>query len=141
MAKSTNKLNRISGAAQPLGQELNKDIELGLINSTQDPLTRSRLLTEKFEWDPNEAKKIWCFGPEATGENVLVDSTKAVAYLNEIKDSVKAGFEWATNEGVLTHEVVKGVRYDILDAVIHSDNAHRGGAMIVPASRRTFYAS
>lgn len=141
MAKSTNKLNRIFGFAQPLGEELNKEIERGGINPTQDPIARSRLLTEKFEWDPNEAKKIWCFGPEVTAENILVDSTKAVAYLNDIKDSVKAGFEWATSEGVLTQETVKGVRYDICDAVIHSDNMHRGGAMIIPASRRTFYAS
>ena len=53
---------------------------------------------EKFEWDATEARKIWCFGPEGTGPNLLVDCTKAVQYLNEIKDSVVAGFQWATKE-------------------------------------------
>ena len=56
---------------------------------------------EKFDWDATEARKIWCFGPEGTGPNLLVDCTKAVQYLNEIKDSVVAGFQWATKE-VLT---------------------------------------
>ena len=41
---------------------------------------------------------MWCFGPEAAGPNILVDVTKGVQYLNEIKDSVVAGFQWATKE-------------------------------------------
>merc|ERR1711957_379665 len=49
--------------------------------------------------DPNDALKIWCFGPETTGPNMVVDVTKAVQYLNEIKDSVEAAFQWATKEG------------------------------------------
>ena len=39
-----------------------------------------------------------CFGPDGTGPNILVDVTKGVQYLNEIKDSVVAGFQWATKE-------------------------------------------
>ena len=41
---------------------------------------------------------MWCFGPETTGPNMLIDVTKGVQYLNEIKDSVVAGFQWATKE-------------------------------------------
>ena len=43
-----------------------------------------------------------CFGPDGTGPNLLVDTTKGVQYLNEIKDSVVAGFQWASKE-VNTH--------------------------------------
>lgn len=50
-------------------------------------------MAEKFEMDPNEVRKIWCFGPDGTGANLVVDVTKAVQYLNEIKDSVVAGFQ------------------------------------------------
>ena len=57
-----------------------------------------RYLAEKYEYDVTEARKIWCFGPEGTGPNILVDCTKGVQYLNEIKDSVVAGFQWATKE-------------------------------------------
>ena len=43
-------------------------------------------------------RKIWCFGPDTNGPNILVDCTKGVQYLNEIKDSVVAGFQWASKE-------------------------------------------
>jgi hypothetical protein len=38
-----------------------------------------------------DARKIWCFGPDTSGPNLLIDQTKAVQYLNEIKDSVVSG--------------------------------------------------
>lgn len=53
---------------------------------------------EKYEYDATEARKIWAFGPDGTGPNLLIDCTKGVQYLNEIKDSVVAGFQWATKE-------------------------------------------
>lgn len=56
------------------------------------------MLADKYEFDVTEARKIWSFGPEGTGPNMLVDCTKAVQYLNEIKDSVVAGFQWATKD-------------------------------------------
>lgn len=37
-----------------------------------------------------------------------MDCTKGVQYLNEIKDSVVAGFQWATKEGVLADENMRG---------------------------------
>merc|ERR1711860_69244 len=60
-----------------------------------------------------EARKIWSFGPEGTGPNLLMDCTKAVQYLNEIKDSVVAGFQWASKEGVLCEENMRGVRFNV----------------------------
>jgi len=59
---------------------------------------RARYLAEKYDYDATEARKIWCFGPEGTGPNIVVDVTKGVQYLNEIKDSVVAGFQWASKE-------------------------------------------
>ena len=59
---------------------------------------RPGYLVERYDWDATEARKIWAFGPEGTGPNVVVDVTKGVQYLNEIKDSVVAGFQWATKE-------------------------------------------
>ena len=64
----------------------------------QDAKERGRHLADKYGWDVGEARKIWCFGPEGTGPNMVVDVTKGVQYLNEIKDSVVAGFQWATKE-------------------------------------------
>jgi elongation factor 2 len=65
-----------------------------------------------------EARKIWCFGPDTTGPNVLVDVTRGVQYLNEIKDSSIAAFQWATKEGVLCEENMRGVRLNIIDVTV-----------------------
>jgi elongation factor 2 len=98
-------------------------------------------LSEKYDYDATEARKIWCFGPEGTGANIVVDCTKGVQYLNEIKDSVVAGFQWATKEGVLADENMRGVRFDIQDVTLHADAIHRGGGQIIPTARRVLYAS
>ena len=77
-------------------EKLPEAIDEGDIGPRDDPKTRSKILSEKFGWDKDLAKKIWCFGPDTTGPNMFTDVTKGVQYLNEIKDSVVAAFQWAT---------------------------------------------
>lgn len=101
---------------------------------------RARLLHEKYEFDVTEARKIWCFGPEGTGPNLLMDVSKGVQYLNEIKDSVVAGFQWASKEGVLCDENMRACRFNIHDVTLHADAIHRGGGQIIPTARRCLYA-
>jgi len=87
LSKSQNKHNRLYVKAMPLDEELSKAIETGRVNARDDIKLRGRLLADDFGWDVTEARKIWCFGPDTTGPNLLVDVTKGVQYLNEIKDS------------------------------------------------------
>jgi len=141
LSKSPNKHNRIFMRANTIGTECAEAIDKGDITPRQDIKERGRYLVEKFEWDANEARKIWAFGPEGTGPNLLVDATKAVQYLNEIKDSVVAGFQWASKEGVLCEENMRGVRFNIQDVTLHADAIHRGGGQIIPTARRVIYAS
>lgn len=98
LSKSPNKHNRLYMKACPMPDGLPEDIDKGTVNPKDDFKVRARYLADKYEWDATEARKIWCFGPEGTGPNLLVDVTKGVQYLNEIKDSVIAGFQWATKE-------------------------------------------
>merc|ERR1712098_1020262 len=62
-------------------------------------------------------------------------------YLNEIKDSVIAGFQWASKEGVLCEENMRSVRFNIYDVTLHADAIHSGGGEIIPTARRVMYAS
>jgi len=78
LSKSPNKHNRIFMKACPLGEELTNAIEADVITSKQDPKIRYREMADDFGWDPNDAKKIWCFGPDTSGANLLVDVTKQV---------------------------------------------------------------
>lgn len=98
LSKSPNKHNRLFMKARPLEEGLAEDIEKGEVSSRGDLKTRARYLADKYDWDVAEARKIWCFGPDGTGPNLLVDVTKGVQYLSEIKDSVVAGFQWAVKE-------------------------------------------
>merc|ERR1719357_516682 len=57
------------------------------------------------------------------------------------KDSVVAGFQWATKEGVMCDENLRAVRFNVYDVTLHADAIHRGGGQIIPTARRVLYAS
>ena len=105
----------------PIDEELTLAIESGKVSSRDDYKLRARLLADEFGWDVTDARKIWCFGPDTTGPNMLVDVTKGVQYLNEIKDSCVAAFQWATKEGVCCEENMRGVRFNVLDVTVRRD--------------------
>merc|ERR1719262_2088474 len=125
LSKSPNKHNRLFMTAVNMPDGLPEDIDSGEVTSRQDFKLRGRYLADKYEWDVGEARKIWCFGPEGTGPNMVIDVSKGVQYLNEIKDSVVAGFQWASKEGVLCDENMRGVRFNIHDVTLHADAIHR----------------
>ncbi|KAJ6594840.1 P-loop containing nucleoside triphosphate hydrolase protein [Mycena capillaripes] len=141
LAKSQNKHNRLYLKAMPLSDEVTAAIEDGKIDHRQDFKIRSRTLADEYGWDVTEARKIWAFGPDNAGPNLFVDGTKGIQYLNEIKDSCVAGLQWAAKEGVCAEENMRGVRLNLLDAVLHSDSIHRGGGQIIPTVRRVINAA
>jgi len=143
LSKSPNKHNRLFCKAQPLSEGLAEAIDHGGVEGFDvrgDAKLRAKALQERFEWDINDASKIWCFGPEGTGPNVLVDQTKAVQYLNEIKDSCVSAFQWASKEGVLCDENMRAIRFNVLDVTLHADAIHRGGGQVIHTMRRVLYA-
>lgn len=93
-------------------------IESGVFAPNDDFRARARVLANEYGWDNAEARRIWCFGPDASDPNMLIDATKGVQYVNEIKDSCVSAFQWATKEGVCTGEAMRGVRVNILDATV-----------------------
>jgi elongation factor 2 len=127
--------------AEPLEEEVCKEIEAGKIGPRDDFKARARILADDHGWDVTDARKIWSFGPDTNGANLLVDQTKAVQYLQEIKDSIVSGFQWATREGPMGEEPMRAVRFNILDVTLHADAIHRGGGQIIPTSRRVLYAA
>ncbi len=141
LSKSPNKHNRLYCTAGPLGDDLTNAIDNEEISSKQDPKIRMKKLAEDHDWDKTDASKIWCFGPETTGANFLVDTTRAVQYLSEIRDSFESAFQWACKESVMTEEAMRGIRFNVHDVTLHADAIHRGGGQIMPTARRVFYAS
>jgi elongation factor 2 len=141
LAKSPNKHNRIYLTAEPMSDELCQAIEDGKAGPKADVKERSKLLREKYEWDENAARKIWCWGPETDGANLVVDQTQAVQYLIEIKEHVNSAFQWTAKEGPLCEENMRGIRFNIMDVTLHTDSIHRGAGQIMPPTRRCCFAA
>jgi elongation factor 2 len=140
LSKSPNKHNRLYLKGAPLTDELADKIEQEVIGPRTESKERSKILCEEFEWDKTDTQKIWCFGPDTNGPNILVDVAKGVQFLNEIKDSFEAAFQWATREGAMCEENMRGIRFNIHDVTLHADAIHRGGGQILPTARRVLYA-
>jgi len=141
LSKSPNKHNRLFFSAVNMPEGLPEDIDDSKVSARQEVKERARYLADTYDYEVGEARKIWCFGPEGTGPNIICDVSKGVQYLNEIKDSVVAGFQWASKEGVLCDENMRGIRYNVHDVTLHADAIHRGGGQIIPTARRVLYAA
>jgi len=141
LSKSPNKHNRLYVTAHVLEKEVCDDIETNKVGPRDDPKLRARFLADNHGWDVTEARKIWAFGPDGTGCNFFLDATKGVNYLNEIKESVVGGFNWASQAGPMADEQLRGVTFKLLDVVLHADAIHRGMGQIMPTSRRVCFAS
>lgn len=143
LAKSANKLNRVWITAQPLGAELTDAVERGDVSTADDARSaaRRRQLVDEFGWSPADAARVWSFGPDECGPNVLVDQTTGAQYLHEVRDSIVAAFQWVTAAGVLMGEKLRGVRFNIVDVTVHQDPSHRGAREIIPATRRACFAA
>lgn len=140
MAKSANSHNRLYCTSQPLTTELTEAIEKGEI-PMRDLKEKIKTLSDKFGFDKTEAAKIWTFGPDSEGPNMLVDGTSGCQFMHEIKDHMVSGFELVVKQGVLCEEPLRGVRFNVIDTTLHNDSIHRGASQISPTTRRVLYAS
>merc|ERR1719316_1982406 len=122
-------------------KEVSNEIEAGKLGPKADPKERTKALKEKYDWDDNAARKIWAWGPETEGANVVVDQTQAVQYLLEIKEHVNSAFQWTTKEGPLCEENMRGIRFNLMDVTMHADAIHRGAGQIMPPMRRCSFAA
>jgi len=140
LSKSANKHNRIYLYAEPLPSGLTEAIEDGKITARDDPKLRTRTLRDEYGMDEDAAKKIWAF-TDSGSACLMMDRSKAVQYLNEIKDSMVSAFQWATREGVLCDENMRGLSFNITDVTLHADAIHRGAGQIMPTARRCMYGA
>merc|ERR1712100_1014385 len=83
----------------------------------------------------------WSFGcPPDCLPNLIVDATKGVQFLNEIKDHVVGAFLQITSGGCLCDEQMRGIRFNLDDVVLHADAIHRGAGQIMPCAKKVFQA-
>jgi len=137
LTKSPNRLNSMSMYVQPLDEATKTLLMEGEVYGTQNWRERSVLL-KKTGWSTEEARGVMYVHP---GLNILVNMTKGVQYLDEITGNIINGVDWTFSEGPLAKEPVRGVKVILEDAKIHTDNAHRGPAQIMPLVKNSILAS
>ena len=143
LSKSANKHNRLFCVASPLNDEICAMFDSEEVGPGMDVKERAKILREHpaFGWEEAATpQKIWCFGDDLIGPNIVIEKTVGVAYLIEIKDSVVGGFKWACNEGPMCEERVRGLKLTVNDVTLHADAIHRGMGQISPTARRVTYA-
>lgn len=87
MAKSSNHHNRLYMSAEPLPENLSIEIEKGAMTLVNLKAV-SETLVSKFGLEKDKIGKVWGFGPNDEGPNMLVDLTVGCQYVSEIKDHV-----------------------------------------------------
>eukprot|EP01057_Protomagalhaensia_wolfi_P005827 Protomagalhaensia_wolfi_Nauph_80__5826@NODE_732_length_2053_cov_10_883317_g547_i0_p2_GENE_NODE_732_length_2053_cov_10_883317_g547_i0NODE_732_length_2053_cov_10_883317_g547_i0_p2_ORF_typecomplete_len232_score46_35EFG_C/PF00679_24/1_7e17EFG_IV/PF03764_18/4_9e17_NODE_732_length_2053_cov_10_883317_g547_i0260955 len=61
--------------------------------------------------------------------------------LEQAKDFIIHGFQWATREGPLIEEEVRKVKLRMIDASLAPEQIHRNGGQVIPTVRRVVYSA
>jgi len=157
-----NKKNMLSIIAEPLDRGLGYDIECRVLRSQMfippsnvfnsgnqkgfhNSDEMSHFLQKKYGWDLLSSRSIWSFGPDESSPNLFLNDTLPsevdTQRLLNVKESIVQGFKWATREGPLCDEMIREVKFKVLDANIASESIYRGGGQIIPTARRIIYSS
>ncbi len=133
--KSPNKHNKFKVSVEPVEETVVKAFEEGEIHDKMKGKDlQERLIKAGLPRD--EARKVLA----VYENNLFVDVTKGVQYLQDIQELVVQAFFEAMREGPLSKEECVRVKVKLEDATIHVDPAHRGPAQIIPAIKRPIYA-
>lgn len=145
-AETANKRNKLTFLAEPMEEGLAEKLEWGKVHPDWDKKKVGRFFQKQYQWDLLSSRSIWAFGDSPThGTNILLDDTLPgevdKKLLSTCKASIVQGFQWATREGPLCEEPVRGTKLKILDATLADKPIHRGGGQMIPTARRVVHAS
>src|SRR3989338_6282066 len=136
--KSPNKHNHFFLSVEPMPRELLDRLIEERIEAKIRPKDKEIVAKlQEVGFSNDVAKKIWM----VHNHNVLVDVTRGIQALHEIKELVIQGFADAMNEGPLAKEKCYGVIVKLEDAKLHEDSIHRGPAQVLPAVTRGIYGA
>jgi elongation factor 2 len=138
MAKSPNKHNRFWVQVEPLEEKVIKMIEAGDIAEEMGRKRIRTILYKEANWSTDEARNVWSIEEH---RNMIIDMTKGIQYLREVKEMVSAGFRWACGAGPLCDEPLRGLKVKLMDVKLHEDPVHRGPAQVMPSIRNAILGS
>jgi len=136
--KSPNKHNRVYVEVAPLEESVFEAIKNNEISEgrVKNPKQSAHIFIEKG-MNADEARSI----VDVYNQNVLIDATKGIQYLNETMELLVEAFHEAMDRGPLSNEKVIGVKIRLVDAKLHEDAIHRGPAQMIPCMRSAVYGA
>jgi len=145
VVETPNKMNEFTMIAEPLDRHLDTDLEEGRVTMEDDQQFIDKFFKRRYNWDDLACRSIWAFGPETNSTNILFNDTLPyevdTKLLGEVKAPIVQAFQWATREGPLCEEPIRGVKFKLQHAKIASEPMHRGGGQIIPTARRASFLS
>ena len=138
LGKSPNKHNRFWIQVEPLEDKVIEMIDKGDITEEMNRKQMAAVLHKEVEWPADEARNVWTLEEH---KNMLIDMTKGIQYLREVRTMIISGFRWGCENGPLAEEPMRGIKVKLMDAKLHEDPVHRGPAQIMPATRRGLFGS
>lgn len=135
--KSPNKHNKFVVSVEPLSSEISQKLKEGKVDGKIRP--KDKDLVEKMieaGIDREEAKKVWAVNNGC----MVINATRGIQALDEVKELVIQAFFDSTNEGPLAKEKVRNLKVYLEDATLHEDSIHRGPAQVLPAVTRAIWA-
>ncbi len=136
-SKSPNKHNKFKMKVTQLPKEIFEKVsESDLDGKIKPKHTESIDKLKALGFDTDTARKIWA----VSNNSALVDRTRGIQALTEIRELVVQGFIDAMNEGPLAKERGQAILVELMDATLHEDAIHRGPAQVLPAITRGIYA-
>ena len=146
-AETTNKKNKLTFIAEPMDEGLAEELESGRVKLREwDQRKVGRFFQSQYGWDLLSSRSVWAFGDSPTrGANLLLDDTLPSEVdkklLASCRSSIVQGFQWATREGPLCEEPVRGTKLKVLEVVLADKPIHRGGGQVIPTARKTVHSS
>ena len=138
MTKSPNNHNSFWVQVKPLENKIIELMENGELTENMEQKQIENKLQKKAKFPTVEAKNVWALDEH---RNMLVDLTRNVRNLHEVKDSVISGFHWACRTGPLCEEPLRRVKTELLDAQIHDDPKKREPQQVMRAISRAILGS
>ncbi len=137
--KSPNKHNRFYFEVEPLAEEVIALIKEGTVPQGTKFKDKKALIDilEKNGLSREEARGLIA----VEGNNIMVDVTKGIQYLDETMELLIESFNEVMNRGPLANEKVFGIKARLVDAKLHEDSIHRGPAQVIPAGRNSIYGA
>lgn len=135
--KTPNRHNQFVFHVEALEEDVAKGITEGEIDT--DVKSKKELAKQLREHglDKDQSKNIWAIKED----NILINMSKGVQYLNEAQDLIEQAFKEAVDEGPLAREKLSRVKMIITDANLHEDAVHRGPAQVVPTIKKGIKAA